>query len=73
LVYEIEGRIFDFTSDRVTEQELRRCLRPLAPSWWDAVDATLAVPITPKPKKASKAKRSAPKLGATVEVAAAGT
>lgn len=78
LVYEIEGHIFALTGGRKTERELKRCLRPLAPDWWDAVDATLAVPVASTPENGSTAKkasrkRSKPKLGATVPLAVAGT
>lgn len=73
LAYEIEGHISAFTDGRTTEQELKRHLRPLAPVWLDAVDATLAMPATSKPQKAGSPKASKAKVGATVLVAVAGT
>jgi hypothetical protein len=72
LVYEIEGHISNFTSGRISESQLKRCLRPLAPANWDAVDATLAVPSPRKTGRTSSTKARA-KVGSTVVVLAAGT
>jgi hypothetical protein len=72
LAYEIEGHLSDFTSGRISESQLKRCLRPLAPANWDAVDATLAIPAPPKSSPTSSAKPRA-KVGSSVVVLAAGT
>jgi hypothetical protein len=71
LVYEIEGRVSDFTSGRISESQLKRCLRPLAPANWDAVDVTLAIPSPRKTGRTGTKARA--KVGSTVVVLAAGT
>lgn len=69
LIYAIEGYISDYTSSRVSERQLKRRLRSLAPDWIDSAEAMLAVPVSTK----SRRSRSKAKRGATVPVAAAGT
>jgi hypothetical protein len=71
LVFAVESHISDYTSGQVNERQFKRRVRPLAPAapgWSEAVDAIPAVPTT-KPAN----RRSKPKMGATMEVAAAGT